>query len=68
MLNIEKAGNDVCSLTGKETEGCYVTMDDGSKGFMSWKAIKSYVNMRTAMKAKEQPQPAENRNGAEVRA
>ena len=51
ILRIEKAGTDLCMLTGKEaSDGCYVVLDDGSRGFMSWKAIRSYTAMKTAMK------------------
>lgn len=56
MLKIEKAGTDADSLTGKaDCEGVYVTLEDGSKGFFSWKSLRNYVVMKTAMKNGKAP-------------
>lgn len=50
MLKIEKAGTDRDMLTGKEeVEGCYVVLDDGARGFLSWKSLKNLVVMKSMM-------------------
>lgn len=51
MLGIERAGRATCMLTHKEdVEGCFVLMDDGSSGFLSWKGLQNFVQMRTNMR------------------
>ena len=52
-VTIHQAGNGVCSLSGKETEGVIVTFDDGTvtEQHLSWKSFRQLVAMKTAQTA-----------------
>jgi len=66
MLSIMRAGRGTSMLSNKEdVEGCHVVMDDGSTGFLSWKALQNFVQMRTNMRNGKAEEPAlfpENRS------
>ncbi len=56
-LKIHGTGNGICSLTQKEGEGLTVSFDDGTVAsqFLSWKAFRQLLAMKTANGKKPEP-------------
>jgi hypothetical protein len=59
-VTIHGTGSGPCSLTGKDGDGLSVSFDDGTvrESFLSWKAFRQLLSMKTAQNGKPEPKPA----------
>ena len=59
-ITIHSTGIGSCALTGKEGDGLTITFEDGTikDAFLSWKAFRQLLNLKTGQAANAKPAPA----------
>ena len=66
-ITIHHTGIGSCALTGKETDGLTVSFEDGTirESFLSWKAFRQLLNLKTGQANGLQGKPAASANSGE---
>jgi len=66
-ITIHHTGIGSCALTGKETDGLTVSFEDGTirESFLSWKAFRQLLNLKTGQANPTNGKPAALANSAE---